>query len=127
MRLLVDTHLLVWWLAGGARLPRRAREILGDASNQVYFSAASVWEVAIKAALGKIKVDPEEMLAAFQSEGFEELHVTSRHAAAVMRLPAHHADPFDRLLVAQSVVEPMHLLTDDRVLAAYGSTVIVAS
>lgn len=127
MRLLVDTHLLVWWLAGGARLPRRAREILADASNQVYFSAASVWEVAIKAALGKIKVDPDEMLGALHSGGFEELYVTSRHAAAAMRLPGHHADPFDRLLVAQSMVEPMHLLTDDRILGAYGANVILAS
>lgn len=125
MRLLIDTHLLLWWLAGGVRLPRRARGFLADTSNQVFFSAASIWEVSIKAALGKIEADPNEMLVALRWGGFEELPVTGRHASAVMRLPAHHRDPFDRMLVAQSLVESLVLLTDDRVLSRYGATVIV--
>jgi len=125
MRLLIDTHLLLWWLAGGVRLPRRARGFLADTSNQVFFSAASIWEVSIKAALGKIEADPNEMLVALRSDGFEELPVTGRHASAVMRLPDHHRDPFDRMLVAQSLVESLVLLTDDRVLSKYGATVIV--
>lgn len=125
MKLLIDTHLLLWWLAGGVRLPRRARGFLADASNQVFSSAASVWEVSIKTALGKIEADPNEMLVALRSGGFEELPVTGRHASAVMRLPAHHRDPFDRMLVAQSLVESLVLLTDDRVLSQYGATVIV--
>ncbi|MBI3529688.1 MAG: type II toxin-antitoxin system VapC family toxin [Betaproteobacteria bacterium] len=125
MRLLIDTHLLLWWLAGGVRLPRRARGFLADTSNQVFFSAASIWEVSIKAALGKIEADSNEMLVALRSGGFEELPVTGRHASAVMRLPDHHRDPFDRMLVAQSLVESLVLLTDDRVLSKYGATVIV--
>ena len=125
MRLLIDTHLLLWWLAGGVRLPRRARGFLADTSNQVFFSAASIWEVSIKAALGKIEADPNEMLVALRLGGFEELPVTGRHASAVMRLPDHHRDPFDRMLVAQSLVESLVLLTDDRVLSKYGATVIV--
>ena len=126
MRLLVDTHLLLWWLSGNTRLPRRAREALSDAQNEVFFSAASVWEIAIKSGLRKVEVDPAEMLEALGSGGFVELPVTGRHAAAVMRLPVHHRDPFDRLLVAQSLVEPMHLLTDDRALALYGPQIILA-
>ena len=96
MRLLIDTHLLVWWLAGGVRLPRRARGFLADTSNQVSFNAASVWEISVKAALGKIEADPNEMLVALRSGGFEELPVAGRHASVVMRLPAHYRDPFDR-------------------------------
>ena len=108
-----------------SRLPRRARGFLADSSNQVFLSAVSVWEVSIKAALGKIEADPNEMLVALRSGGFEELPVTGRHASAVMRLPAHHRDPFDRMLVAQSLVESLVLRTDDRVLSRYGATVIV--
>ena len=127
MRLLADTRLLLWWLAGGVGLPKRARAFLADTSNQVYFSAASIWEVSIKAALGKIKADPSEMLVALRSGGFEELPISGRHASAVMRLPDHHRDPFDRMLIAQSMVESLVLLTDDRVLARYGATVIVTN
>jgi len=127
VRLLVDTHLLLWWLAGGVRLPRRARGLLADAANQVFFSAASIWEVSIKAALGKIEADPNEMLVALRSDGFEELAVTGRHASAVLRLPDHHRDPFDRILIAQSLVESLTLLTDDQVLSQYGATVILAN
>ena len=94
MRLLIDTHPLLWWLAGGVRLPRRARGFLADTSNQVLFSAASTWVVSIKAAFGKIEADPNEMLVALRSGGFEELPVTGRRAPAVMRLPAHRHDPF---------------------------------
>ncbi|HUF20213.1 MAG TPA: type II toxin-antitoxin system VapC family toxin [Burkholderiales bacterium] len=127
MRLLADTHLLLWWLAGGVGLPKRARVLLADPSNQIYFSAASIWEVSIKAALGKIVADPNEMLVALRSGGFEELPVWGRHASAVMLLPDHHRDPFDRMLIAQSMVEALVLLTDDSILSQYGATVIVTS
>jgi PIN domain nuclease of toxin-antitoxin system len=125
VRLLVDTHLLVWWLAGKA-VPPQAAELIRDPVNQVYASAASVWEVAIKAGLGKIRVDPNEFVAALQEGGFQELPVTTRHAAGVASLPHHHRDPFDRLLVAQAVSEPMRLLTEDRGLKAYGGPVLFA-
>ena len=127
MNLLIDTHLLLWWLSGGTKLPRRAWGLMADASNQVFFSASSIWEVSIKAALGKIEADPNEMLVALQSGGFDELPVTARHASAVMRLPDHHRDPFDRMLVAQSMVESLALLTDDRVLSQYGAAVILTN
>lgn len=124
MRLLVDTHLLIWWLAGKS-LPARAAELIRDPANQIYASAASVWEVAIKVALGKIRIDPEEFVAALREGGFQELQVTASHASRVAGLPKHHRDPFDRMLVAQSLVEAVILLTQDRPLAAYGSSVLV--
>jgi PIN domain nuclease of toxin-antitoxin system len=125
VRLLVDTHLLIWWLAG-KRLPVRAVELIRDPANQIYASAASVWEVAIKVSLGKIRIDPDEFVAALREGGFQELSVTARHASGVAGLPKHHRDPFDRLLVAQSLVEAMILLTQDQPLAAYGPSVLVA-
>jgi len=125
MRLLVDTHVLLWWLAGGSRLPKRAAAMLADATNEAFFSAASLWEVAIKSSLGKLRVDPDELLGALAGTGFRELPVTWLHAARVARLPDHHRDPFDRLLVAQSLVESIHLLTDDRQLSAYSPSVIL--
>jgi len=127
VRLLLDTHVLVWWLAGGARLPARARELVRDPANEAFFSAASIWEVAIKSALGKIRVHPGEMVAALGESGIHELPVTANHAAHVFSLPDHHHDPFDRLLVAQCTAESMRLLTVDRALAPYGADVIVAS
>ena len=125
MRLLLDTHLLVWWFVD-RRIAQRATELIRDPANQLYASAASVWEVAIKAALGKIEVKPDALLAGLRDGGFQELAVSSRHAAQVALLPMHHRDPFDRLLVSQSLCESMSLLIDDRVLAAYGPTIIVA-
>jgi len=125
VRLLVDTHQLIWWLAGKS-LPARAVELIRDPANQIYASAASIWEVAIKVSLGKIRIDLDEFVAALGESGFQELPVTARHASRVSDLPQHHRDPFDRLLVAQSLVEGMLLLTPDQQLTAYGPSVLVA-
>jgi PIN domain nuclease of toxin-antitoxin system len=123
MRVLIDTHLLLWALGAPARLPPRARRIIRDAD--VYVSAASIWEVSIKAALGKLRADPQEVLEALQPAGFLSLSITGEHAARVASLPPVHRDPFDRLLIAQALEEPMRLLTDDAVLGAYGEIVTV--
>lgn len=123
MKLLVDTHLLVWWVAG-RRLPREAAALIADPGNEVFASAASIWELAIKSGLGRIDVDPGELLRSLETGGFASLPVTNRHALAVATLPAIHGDPFDRLLVAQSKVEGMSLLTHDRILSAYGALVV---
>ena len=125
MRLLVDTHLLIWWLAGKS-LPARAADLIRDPANQIYASAASIWEVAIKVSLGEIRIDMDEFVAALRESGFQELSVIARHASRVVDLSKHHRDPFDRLLVAQSLVESMLLLTQDKPLAAYGPSVLVA-
>jgi len=120
---LLDTHLLLWALAAPARLPPKARRVIRDAD--VYVSAASIWEISIKAALGKLRADPHEVLAALEPAGFLSLPIAGEHAARVARLPTVHRDPFDRLLVAQALVEPMRLLTDDAVLEGYGEIVTV--
>lgn len=124
--MLLDTHILLWWLSDDKRLPKEAEKIIKDDDNQVYVSAASIWEVAIKAALGQIKVEPFAIQEAIAPSGFLELSVTGVHAAQVFRLPHHHRDPFDRMLVAQSLVEPMRLLTTDKLLAHYGETILFA-
>lgn len=123
--MLLDTHLLLWALASPRRLGARARQLV--LNEEIFVSAASIWEISIKSAIGKLHADPAEVLAALEPAGFRELPVTGAHAAGVARLPAHHRDPFDRLLVAQAIMEPMRLLTNDGALAAYGETVLVVS
>lgn len=125
MRVLLDTRIFVWWLASDRKLPKAAEPIILDPANEIHVSAGSVWEITVKSGLGQIQVDPALVVAAIAESGFQELPVTSRHAIEVATLPKHHRDPFDRLLVAQSRIEPMHLLTHDRQLAAYGSTVLI--
>ena len=127
MRLLVDTHLLLWAAASSSRLPRGARALIEDPANEVHYSAASIWEIAIKSALRRkdFRVDVPALLAALPRMGFVELPVTGAHAARVVQLADIHRDPFDRLLVAQSVVEPLTLLTNDALLARYGDGIRV--
>lgn len=123
MRLLLDTHVLLWALSTPGKLPARFRREL-DVS-QVFVSAASIWEIAIKAGLGKLEADPLEVLEAVEPSGFELLSVTGAHAARVARLPPLHRDPFDRLLVAQALSEPLVLVTRDEALRGYGELVRV--
>jgi len=122
-RVLLDTQLLLWSLADPARLSAPARRLID--SCEVYVSASTIWEISIKAALGKLAADPAEVLAALGPAGFAELPVTGEHASRVARLPPLHRDPFDRLLVAQALTEPMRLLTSDATLAGYGDIVSV--
>ena len=127
MRLLVDTHLLLWAAAKSRRLPKEARSLLEEPANEVFFSAASLWEIVIKAALHKpdFKVDVTLLRPALSEMGFAELPVSGTHAERLASLPPIHKDPFDRMLVAQSLAEPLVLLTNDGVLADYGDFVKV--
>ena len=104
MRLLLDTHLLLWAVARSERLPREARQLLEDDDNEVYYSAASIWEIVIKSALGRtdFRIDLTQLLATLPEMGLIKLPITAVHAAGVTRLPPIHRDPFDRLLIAQS-------------------------
>ena len=122
MRLLLDTHVFIWSVQASRRLTATARRMISQA-DAVYVSAASIWEIAIKVRLGKIEGDAQALASAIEASGFQELVVTSSHAAAVAKLPSHHSDPFDRLLLAQAFSEPLHLLSADRQLAAYGGAV----
>ncbi|MGH7844755.1 MAG: type II toxin-antitoxin system VapC family toxin [Candidatus Binatia bacterium] len=121
MRLLLDTHLLLWAAASSERLPAEAHELLEDQRNELYYSAASIWEIAIKSSLRRkdFRIDLPQLLATLPEMGLIELQVTAVHAAGVARLPPIHRDPFDRLLIAQSIAEPLTLLTNDALLDRY--------
>lgn len=127
MRLLLDTHVLLWALSTPQRLRNDARVEIEDRNNEVLFSAASIWEVAIKSALRRadFAVSPGVVIAAALQSGFTELPVRSSEAGRVASLPGHHRDPFDRLLVAQAVSEQLPLYTADANLAAYSELVHV--
>jgi PIN domain nuclease of toxin-antitoxin system len=123
VRVLLDTHLLLWALGSPLKLNAETRKLVD--TSEVYVSTASIWEISIKVALGKLKADVAEILAAVPAAGLSLLPISGEHAARVARLPALHKDPFDRMLVAQAVTEPMILLTNDKVLERYGELVQV--
>ena len=127
MRALLDTHTFLWWTLDEARLSPRARRFLGDSSNTLFLSAASAWELVIKAQLGKLKLPhhPDRFIREQLSlNAIESLPVVLDHALQVLTLPDHHRDPFDRMLVAQSRVEKLPILTADPQIRAYGVEVI---
>ena len=126
MRLLIDTHLLLWAAGGSRRLPAKARKLISDPENELLFSAASFWEIAIKRGLGRrdFNVHPLRLRNGLLANGYAELPVTSTHAIATERLAGIHRDPFDRLLVAQAETEGIRLLTADEALPAYGPVVL---
>ena len=125
MRLLLDTHVLIWCLSGDRKLPSATAALIRNPATDVYFSAVSIWEVAIKSALGKMRADANAMLKNLVDEGFKELPVMALHTVATVTLPMHHRDPFDRLLVAQSRLESLRLLTNDKIMALYGEPVVL--
>ena len=124
-RLLLDTHLVLWWLNDDPRLPEPVVERVRAPEAEVYVSQASLWEMAIKVSIGRLHVDLRELERQVQLQGFRWLPIRSTHLLAVAELEADadHRDPFDRLLVCQSKSEPMLLLTADRQLRRYGTTV----
>lgn len=122
MKLLLDTHAVLWWQTEDRRLPKAARTAIASA-DIVWVSAASGWEVAIKAALGRLRLQ-EPFAVTVAADDFTELPVTLTHAVRLGELPALHADPFDRLLVAQALVEGATLVTKDEALGAYGVPVL---
>ncbi len=123
MRILLDTQVFLWFLADSPKLSQVARKIVAEAS-EACISAATIWEVAIKFALGKLAVPPELVASQIGSNGFIELPIRARHALEVARLPVYHRDPFDRLLVAQAISEPLVLVTADALLERYSDQVI---
>jgi PIN domain nuclease of toxin-antitoxin system len=126
MRLLLDTHIALWALTDDPRLSPRARALINDPANQVIVSAATVWEIAIKHALGRddMPISGDEALDWFRRAGYDLLPISPAHAAAIEHLPEHHRDPFDRLLVAQAITEPLRLLSRDPLVIRYGDAVI---
>lgn len=122
MKLLLDTHAVLWWRSDDRRLGRPARRAIA-AADQVLVSSASAWEVAIKAALGKLRL-PGPFEEGVERSGFTQLPISFAHAAAVATLPNHHGDPFDRMLIAQAIVEGCTLVTGDAQFEPYGLPVL---
>ena len=127
MKLLLDTHLLLW-AAAGTGLPDRAAELIADPDNRLIFSPASIWEIAIKSGLGRpdFVVDPAVFRRELLDNDYEELPITSAHAAAIGTLPDLHRDPFDRMLIAQAAVEGVTLLSADRAVLQYTGPILSA-
>jgi PIN domain nuclease of toxin-antitoxin system len=124
MKILLDTRILFWWFYVIKRVPPLAMEQI-LAAETVYVSSASILEIAVKGRLRKIAVDPMRLAQSIEATGFHELPVTARHAATVASLPPLHSDPFDRILIAQAMSEPLHLVTTDERLKEYSELVVV--
>jgi PIN domain nuclease of toxin-antitoxin system len=118
MSYLLDSHVLLWWLEDNPRIEPTTRKTLADPNIRILVSAASIWEIGIKQALGKLRA-PESVIDLLQEEGFEELAISGRHAEAAAQLPPLHRDPFDRMLVAQACLENLTLVTHDQAIQAY--------
>lgn len=125
MRILLDTHLLLWWLGDDPALGDRGRELISAPENLIFISAASVWEIRIKQGIGKLDL-PEDFAEVLATQPFETLAVTVEHAHALRDLPLHHRDPFDRVLIAQARLERLTILTRDRALGRYDVPILLA-
>ncbi len=126
MRILLDTHILLWSLADSKELSKKARKYISESDN-VFVSVASLWEIAIKTSLGKLEigVEADELNQIIIDSGFEILTINAEHIAPLHSLPSHHRDPFDRILISQSIVEPLRLITHDQQLSLYGSSIVL--
>lgn len=124
MRILLDTHILLWALIDDPRLSPKARKMI-DTATEIYVSAATFWEMSIRVGLGKLNADLDEIREYCRESGFIELPIAVEHAIAVKDLEHHHRDPFDRLIVATAMTEPMKLLTSDPMVARYSSLAVL--
>lgn len=123
MRLLLDTQIVYWFFYEQEKVPQQAYDVMNKA-DAVFVSAASIWEIAIKVRIGKMTANPRRIVQLLHGAGFHELPVFSRHTVIVADLPMYHGDPFDRLLIAQAMAEPLNLLTADAQLRQYSDLVI---
>ena len=125
MNLLLDTHAFLWWLVDPSTLETEARDSIGDPDNRVFVSSVVVWELTLKQSIGKLKI-PDDLDEALAHERFIHLPITIAHARAIAQLPPIHRDPFDRMLVAQALVEGFHLVTRDPLVAQYPVAILRA-
>ena len=127
MRLLLDTHIALWALTDNARLSAHAIELLDDLDNEIYVSAASIWEIGIKHGSGRSQMpfSGADAIGYFQQAGYRLLDIKPEHAAAAGALPPLHSDPFDRMLIAQAQIEPMQLITHDRIVSRYDGHIVL--
>ncbi len=127
MKLLLDTHALLWWLADDEQLGPRARDLIGDPGNDILISVASLWEIVVKIRVGKLEADIMEIVGAVQREVFTILDIAPGHLLALADLPMHHRDPFDHLLIAQAITEGAAFVSADRNTAKYPAEAITCS
>jgi PIN domain nuclease of toxin-antitoxin system len=126
LNLLLDTHVALWAITDSPKLSQKARDLIAEPKTTVWISVASLWEIAIKHSLGRgdMPVSSLDAMRYFRESGYRFLAIEAEHAVAVEELPAHHQDPFDRILVAQALVEPMRLMSHDSLVALYSDTII---
>jgi PIN domain nuclease of toxin-antitoxin system len=126
LNLLLDTHIALWAITDSPKLSPKARELIESPKTTIWISVASIWEIAIKYSLGRgdMPISSQQAMSYFRESGYRFLAVDAEHAVAVEELPTHHQDPFDRILVAQALVEPMRLMTHDSLVALYSDTII---
>ena len=124
MRLLLDTHIFLWYLAASRKLPKPVLSRI-EVADVVFISAATIWEAAIKIKQGKLEANVDDLYEGISSSGFVELPITATHSILAANLPEHHRDPFDRMLIAQAMSEPLKLLTADGLLRQYSELVEV--
>lgn len=125
MKLLLDTHVLLWWFDGGDNLSTKAKDVISDPTNSTVVSVATLWEISIKQSLGKLRIDGD-LRQHMRDQYFEELPVAGDHAVAVRNLTQHHKDPFDRLLIAQAQLEGLTLVTADHFIQMYDVSTLAA-
>ena len=123
MNLFLDTHVLLWWLDDSSNLPDKERSAIADSGNLIVVSAAVVWEIRIKQALGKLEI-PSNFLHVIKDQGFEFLSITVDHAYAAGNLPMHHRDPFDRMIIAQAKLEGLKVITHDTIFKKYDVAIL---
>ena len=122
MRILLDTHIYIWCLNNDKKLSEQARHLITDAE-VVYISAVSIWETTIKIQTGKLKANIDKLIHEVTASGFEELPLSAAHSLKLLTLPLHHRDPFDRMLIAQAMSEPLRFLTADKTLVGYSDLI----
>jgi len=127
LKILLDTHALLWWLADDDRLGGNVRELIADPANDVLVSMVSFWEIAVKIRIGKLEADLDEIMEAVSTEDLMLLDITRSHYRTLMTLPTHHRDPFDHLLIAQAITEKAAFLSEDRHVSAYPVEVVRCS
>jgi PIN domain nuclease of toxin-antitoxin system len=127
VRLLLDTHALLWWLSDDAQLGSHARDLIGDPGNDVLVSVASLWEIVVKVRIGKLQADIREIADAVEREGFAALDIGTPHLLTLSGLPRHHRDPFDHLLIAQAISEHATFVSEDRNASRYPVRLISCS
>ena len=126
MRLLLDTHIYLWWVQGYRQLSNSTRSLISDAT-EVYVSSVSIWEISIKTKLGKLTAEIGELVDAIEGSGFLELPLLTKHVTELQNLPNLHKDPFDRILIAQTIAEPLRFLTADTALQPYSELINLVS